>query len=433
MSALIGRERLATAEARVAAGGARSYARAMNVLPSIDGPGDHASPAVGIPLWRREPYRLLFPEAFLLAWAGVGAWLLYAVGGLSGYLSDYHAVAQIEGFLSCIAAGFLFTFIPRRTGSAPAAPVEIIVAMAAPVVIVVAAALRAEIVSQAAWLVFIGVILAFAMPRLAAAGAALKLPNAIVWVPAGLLLGAAGAALRVWAGATDDAPLRTAGQGLLAQGMMSAFVVGVGATLLPVLARGAAHAETAGTRRDAAAKALHVAGAILLAASFFIEAGPSPRLGCALRAAVILVALLASARIDRVPTVPGLHRRAIWASAWLIPLGYALAAVSPSYEEAGLHVVYVGGFTLMALSVAYHVAQAHGGTPGVLAGRPRPLVAMTVLLVLAVALRALVDLDRARDRLWLGAASAAFLAATACWAALVLPRLRAGGGPQGGR
>ncbi len=398
----------------------------MNVMPSPGHPGDHsrAPGAATFPLWRREPYRLLFPEALLLSWAGVGAWLLDAAGVLAGYPSDFHAVAQIQGFLSGIAAGFLFTFVPRRTGSAPAAPAAIGAAVVAPLVTVVAAALGAEMVSQAVWLVFVGVVLAFALRRLAVAGATLKLPNAIVWVPAGLLLGAAGAVLRVWAGAAADVPLRTAGQGLLTQGMISAFVVGVGATLLPVLTRGLAHAETAGTPRDTAAKALHLGGAVLLAASFFVEAWASPRLGCGLRAAVVLLALVVSARIDRPPTVPGFHRRVIWLSAWLLPVGYSLAAVSPRYQEAGLHVVYVGGFALMALSVAYHVAQSHGGTPRVLAERPRPLVAMVVLLGSAVVLRALVDLDRAHERPWLGAASVAFLAATLCWAALVLPRLR---------
>jgi uncharacterized protein involved in response to NO len=375
------------------------------------------------PLWRREPYRLLFPEALLLGWAGVGVWLLYACG-LSARQPDFHAIAQIEGFVSCIAAGFLFTFLPSRVRSSPAAPFEIAGAMLAPAVAVAAAALDAELASQAAWLVFVGVLLAFAAPRLARAGAALDLPNAIVWVPAGLLLGAAGAVLRVWAAETADLRLRIAGQGMLAQGMLTALVVGVGATLVPVLTRGEPHARTGGTPRDRAAKGLHVLGAALFTAAFFLEAWASPRLAFALRAAVILAALLLAARIHRPPTVPGIHRRMVWLAAWLIPVGYALAGVSPRYEEAALHVVYIGGFALMALSVAYHVALAHGGHPGVLAGRPFPLVVMCVLLVGAVALRALADLVRAQERIYLALASAAFLGATACWAALVVPRLR---------
>ncbi|GEJ57741.1 NnrS family protein [Anaeromyxobacter diazotrophicus] len=396
----------------------------MSAAPDPREAGERTALVQPDPLWRREPWRLLFPEAMLAALAGVGAWLTYGLGANVGYPSDFHAVAQIEGFLACIAAGFLFTFLPRRVGAPPATPLQVALAVLAPAVAVVAAALGAEVASQAAWLVLVGVLLAFAAPRLAAAGATLKLPNAIVWVPAGLLFGAAGAVLRVWAGAAEDVPLRLAGQGLLTQGMLTALVVGVGATLLPVLTRGVPHAETAGTARDAAAKALHLAGAAALAASFFVEAEASPRLGCAVRAAVALVTLLAAARIDRLPTVPGLHRRLVWLSAWLLPLGYALAAVTPRYEEAGLHVVYIGGFALMALSVGHHVAQAHGGTPRVLAGRPRRLVALAALVLGALVLRGIVDLDRPHERVWLALASLAFLGATACWASLVLPRLR---------
>jgi AhpD family alkylhydroperoxidase len=112
---------------------------------------------------------------------------------------------------------------------------------------------------------------------------------------------------------------------------------------------------------------------------------------------VVLVALLVGARIDRPPSVPGLYRRLVWLAAWLLPAGYALAALTPRYEEAGLHVVYIGGFALMALSVGHHVAQAHGGTPQVLAGRPGRLVALAALILGAVVFRALVDLDRAHE------------------------------------
>jgi len=48
---------------------------------------------------------------------------------------------------------------------------------------------------------------------------------------------------------------------------------------------------------------------------------------------------------------------------------------------------------------------------------------MGVLLLAAATCRALVDFDQARFFVWLGAASACFLAATIAWGWLVLPRL----------
>src|SRR5438067_5750236 len=98
------------------------------------------------PTWRREPYLLLFPLGALLAWAGVLPWLLFALGATPlyvpmleaiGYRAAFHPIAQVEGFLTCFAVGFLFTFVPRRTGTAPPAAWQMILALAAPVAAVV--------------------------------------------------------------------------------------------------------------------------------------------------------------------------------------------------------------------------------------------------------------------------------------------------------
>ena len=88
-----------------------------------------------VPVWRREPYRLLFPLGVVLAWTGVLHWLLLATGVIAEYRSIFHAFAQIEGFMTCFAVGFLFTLIPRRTSTAEPAAWQMAVAMVAPVVI----------------------------------------------------------------------------------------------------------------------------------------------------------------------------------------------------------------------------------------------------------------------------------------------------------
>ena len=78
----------------------------------------------------------------------------------------------------------------------------------------------------------------------------------------------------------------------------------------------------------------------------------------------------------------------------------------------------------MTLSVSVHVVLSHGGRADLLDGVPRLLVAVAALLALALACRLLVDLDPAHFNLWLGIAAASFLAATVCWARLVLRRPR---------
>ena len=81
-----------------------------------------ASSVGNAPLWRREPYRLLFPLGIVLSWTGVLPWLLFAIGVTDEYRSIFHSMAQVQGFLACFAVGFLFTMIPRRTGTAAPSP-----------------------------------------------------------------------------------------------------------------------------------------------------------------------------------------------------------------------------------------------------------------------------------------------------------------------
>jgi hypothetical protein len=85
--------------------------------PAMSAPASLAIAEVSGPRWRAEPYRILFPLGALLAWAGVLHWLLLATGATDEYRSTFHAIAQIQGLMTCFAVGFLFTFIPRRTGA----------------------------------------------------------------------------------------------------------------------------------------------------------------------------------------------------------------------------------------------------------------------------------------------------------------------------
>jgi len=51
-------------------------------------------------------------------------------GAGGGSLALFHSAAQLQGFLTCFALGFLFTFLPRRTGTAPPAGWEVLASAA---------------------------------------------------------------------------------------------------------------------------------------------------------------------------------------------------------------------------------------------------------------------------------------------------------------
>ena len=377
------------------------------------------------PLWRLEPYRVLFPLGALLAWAGVLHWLLHSVGLLANYEPVFHSIAQIQGFMMCFAVGFLFTAIPRRTGTTPPAAWQMIVAIVAPVATVVAAWYERWALSQVFWMALVFTLIGFAVRRFVSASAERRPPNSFIWVPLSLAMGVGGSILIAVGGirGEDYFWLHDLGRLFLLQGMFLGLVVGVGGMVLPLVTRGTAPPDAAATRGDHLARAGHLLAALALAASFWIENTASPRAGLALRATVTLAVLLVSGRIYRPPIVEGWHRWLVWLSAWMIPAGYVLAAAFPLQLKAGLHVVFIGGFAMMALAVGMHVTLAHGGYKRMVTGRPWQVPVFGGLLIAAAALRALCDFDRPRFFVWLGAAASAFLLATIVWGSLVLPRM----------
>jgi uncharacterized protein involved in response to NO len=384
----------------------------------------------GAPLWRREPYRVFFPLGVLMAWGGVLHWLLHAIGALENYQPVFHALTQIQGFLMSFAVGFLFTAVPRRTGTSPPAAWEMAIGIAAPMGTAWSAWSQRWALSQAFWIALLAVLLAFVLRRFVSERAARRPPNSFVWVPLALLMGLAGSVLIGVAGVRgpDFFWYHDLGRLFLLQGMFLGLVAGIGGMVLPLITHGESSVDAGPGRRDRAARGGHVAAAALIAGSFWIENSGWPRSAALLRAGVMAAELIITARLARPPSVPGWHRRLVWLAAWLIPAGYVLAALFPLQRAAGLHVVFVGGFALLTFSVGLHVTLAHGGYGDLVRGRSWQVAAYGGLFLLAMVLRALVEFDPARFYPWLGASAASFLLATLFWGALALPRMRSAPG-----
>lgn len=371
---------------------------------------------------RTHPYRLLFPFGVLLSWAGVAHWLLHATGYLAEYRPVFHVIVQIQGFLTCLAVGFLLTMIPRRTASAPPGRALLALAVLAPAVTTVAAWFGRFALAQAAWLTLVVALLGFAGRRfLGGAGAGRRPPPGFVWVPAALLMGIAGSLLFVLtpAGAGGESLLHALGRGLLLQGMFTGLVLGVGSLALPLMTRGEAPADLAPGLGGVVAVALHAAAAAVLAASFWVQAALSLSAGMLLRAAVVTAVYLLAHHLYRLPTRPGWNPRLIWLAAWMVPLGTLLGGLYPAEFRAGLHVTFIAGFALLALSVGAHVTLAHGERMDVALGRPWEVPTLGALLLAATAFRALMEVDPDRYFTWMALASACFLAGTLAWTLLI--------------
>lgn len=376
------------------------------------------------PTWRREPYRLLFPLGVLLAWWGVGHWLLVGLFGIGSWSGVFHSIAQIQGFLMAFACGFLYTAVPRRTQTWPPAPWEMAVALAAPPATTACAALGALALAQACWGVLMLTLLAFCLRRFLARNAGRRPPDCFLWVPLSFVLALAGAgAIGAQRGLGPEwFWLHDLGQKWILQGLFVGLIVGLGGMVLPLLTRGEAPPDASSGVGSRLRRTGHFASWLGLAGSFVLETRGAPAIGYAVRAGLTLALLLGVARLHRPPCLPGLHRRLIWASAWCLPLGYAFAALDPGRAQAGLHVVFIGGFAALALGVGLHVTLAHGGYQGLVRKSPWQVGALGALLASATAARAALVFRPDALRPLLVAAAASFLLATLAWFHLLLPR-----------
>jgi uncharacterized protein involved in response to NO len=106
-----------------------------------------------------------------------------------------------------------------------------------------------------------------------------------------------------------------------------------------------------------------------------------------------------------------------------MPAGLVASALWPDYRIPALHILFIGGFGLLALAVATHVALSHlEGMEELALGRPRPLVFMALMFLLALLGRLAADAsDTYFDHLaW---ASTWWMIGTAAWLAFLGPAL----------
>jgi len=372
--------------------------------------------------WQQEPFRLFFPLGVLLAWVGVGHWLLYTLGVTATYSCLGHGFVQLEGFLVAFASGFLLTAIPRRTQSPPPGRATLWVVGLALVAATAGAAAERWATGQIAYLVALAVLLGFAGRRFVGARAGRRPPPSFVLVPLGVAAGAGGAAL-VLAWAVLGAPAWTLGLGRLfvEQGVFLCLVVAVGGLLLPLMGGAAPPGDLGTAPGTVRAAAGYAALGVIILGSLVAEQAGAVRAAPLVRAAAVVVGLVAAGGAAR-PRRPGLNRWVAWAAVWLVPAGLAASGLWPDLRVAALHLTFIGGFALLAFAVATHVALGHLGLEAIRDGRPLVVIVVAATFGLATLARVAADASGAYF-VHLGWAAGLWLLGSAAWLAVVGPKL----------
>ncbi len=376
------------------------------------------------PVWRREPFRIFFPLAVVLGAIGVGHWLFYATGVTETYSGFLHGQVMAQAFMMAFATGFLLTALPRRTQSPPPAALEIAIALVALATVTAGALMGRWALAQLAYAGLFALLLQFALRRFLGYGAARRPPASFVLVPIGVAHGVAGALLIVLA-TRPGAPPWVIGLGRLfvEQGVFLSLAIGIGSLVLPIMAGEPPPPDLAATPRERRKLAAYAGLGVALAASMILETAGWIRLGPILRAVVVTAGLCLGGGAWRAPGKPGVHRRLVWLSVWLMPVGLLGAGLAPDLRIAWLHVLFIGGFSLMGFGVATHVSLSHlPNLERFALGRPPAIVVLGVAMVLALLARLGADFS-AGYFTHLAWASALWIAGAAVWLGFLGPKL----------
>ena len=375
----------------------------------------------GVP-WRSEPFRIFFPAGVLLAWIGIGHWVLYTTGITASYSCLMHGLVQMQGFMMAFAVGFLWTAIPRRTRTLPPSRLEMTAAIAALALTTAAGVVERWMIAEAAYAGLLVLLVVFALRRFLASDAR-RPPAPFVLLPIGLLHGLVGAVL-VAVAMTPSGPPRTMALGrlLVEQGVFLCLALGAGGLVLPLIAGGEPPPDLGpGSGERWKALGYGVLG-LGIFASLVAEYAGFEHVAPLARAAIVVIGVGPGAGAWRAPRKPGFHRQLVRLAAWMMPVGLAVAGAWPVYRVPALHILFIGGFSLLAFGVATHVALAHLGLERLALGRPPAVVALAVAFLLAMLARVAADASHTYFA-HLGWAAGTWIAGSAIWLAFLGPKL----------
>jgi len=386
-----------------------------------DTEGVSASPAPAISRWRSEPFRLFFPLGVLIAWIGVGHWLLYSIGVTTTYSCRFHGLVQMQAFMMAFAIGFLLTALPRRRPLV--GRMELAAFAAALIVTTGAAIIDSWILAEIAYAALFVLLLQFALRRFLAGEAGRRPPAAFVLLPIAALQGLAGAALI--AASDANAVLPSAGYLgvlLVEQGVFFCLAIGIGSLVLPLMGGASPPPDLGSAPRETWKALAYAAAGVAIFASLLLEQLGFERSGPLLRAMVVALGLGFGGGALRLPGKTGMHRKLVWLAVWLMPVGLIASAIWPDDRVPAMHILYIGGFSLLVFGVGSHVAMSHLNMEQVALDRPPAMIILGTAFGIALCARLAADASHTYFT-HLGWASGVWIVGSAVWLAFFGPKM----------
>lgn len=342
-----------------------------------------------------EPYRVFFPAGLLLGIIGVSLWFLFGLGLISYYPLATHAAVQMQGYMAAFIIGFVLTAFPGFSGSRQGTVKEIFPIFALLLLVSVFHLLQMPLLAYICYAAVMMLCLRFIWTRFKHKEQLnFKPPLELVWIPAALIYNLVGLSLLI-ASQLITLPFwfERSGKLLIEQGFILSIVIGVGGFLGPRL-MGTFRPPAVGINsakpqeKGAVPRVkIYIATATVLMLTFFLEAAGYFTTANLIRVLIISAMFILNKSLCLKPVRTDQFVWVVWASFWMVFIGYWLILFFPVHRITLLHIVFIGGYTLMITGVGTMVSLSHAGK-GERLQQPNPVLTVIIAcLVLSLIVR----------------------------------------------
>ncbi|MGB0455071.1 MAG: NnrS family protein [Bacteriovoracaceae bacterium] len=376
----------------------------------------------------KDPFRLFFPVALFCLFYASGLWTAYGLFELGDFPVQEHANLFLGGFLSFSILGFLLTAIPRFT-STDFLSFKGLICLSS---IILATLIFYFLDNQVLfWLsISCGWICLFIFGIKRFLRKKQNPPFTFIFVGLGLIFGFTGSLMNLLVSFSYETfeSLEVWGKLFFYDGMVTAFILGVGGRLIPGIL---GFSEIVQSQRKVYEESRPffsiipkdiICSLLFFVTSFILEGIGFTHEGFFLRAIVITYFSFRYWRIHEKIKTGKWHGRMLKVSCVFLFITSWLLCF---FIEDSLHIkhlIYIGTYCLMTLMVASRVIIAHGNESLDIEHKKNPYLLVGSLVVLAALTRASAHLIPNSYIAHLGYAGLVLLSATLIWSFVFLKR-----------
>lgn len=337
-----------------------------------------------------EPFRIFFPAATLTSVIGVMLWPLLYAGMLNYYPGEAHARLMVEGFVGGFALGFLTTAFPKLIECPPLERNELIPIFLSYLGSVAFHTFGVIPVGDGlfilTWLLTLFIFLRrFMLHRK-------DLPPAGFTIAfLGLMAGITGAGTLVLGRFVPlPYPVIQLAQLFLYEAFILGPIMGVGGFLFPrfFLSK---KIEKAQPSRWSTSRGFNALVGMLVLATYVLQTTQYPVAGPVLRAAMVSAYLFMQVFNSRQQGNSNRLSLMLRVSIICLVIGILVSGVATLHTIAVKHVLFIGGYGLLILTVASRVIWGHAGQLHLANQKRKTLAAILGFILFALATRVIAD------------------------------------------